>query len=115
MMKVHRILVICTVVLLSACGFDTTAEETFRAEQNFAKVELGMTRSEVENLMGEPAQKKDIGLFEPQHSDLRCTDCELWIYLASEGGIELPQVAFDIATGKVTQTVREESDKYFNF
>ena len=94
-----------------ACkGIDTA--QVARVEQNFDQVAPGMTKEQVQELLGNPWNiKKDI-----LSSDaMECDDCELWQYPAAEDEILWPHIAFEETTGEVTATFHEDPDEYVSF
>jgi len=107
-----RILQLSPLILImySCKGVDTA--QVARVEQNFERIEPGMTREQVKGMLGVPWNvKKDI-----LSSDaMECEDCELWQYPAPEDEILWPHIVFEETTGEVTATFQEDPSEYTPF
>jgi len=99
-------------LLLTACSSQPDPEQIARVEQNFDKIQPGMTKEQVRKLVGEPFKVNEN--FELTKG-LGCNSCELWLLVGSIQDIKWPHVVFDRTTNRVTKRFEEEPDEYFLF
>jgi hypothetical protein len=95
-------------------------EQIARVEQNFDKIQPGMTQEQVRKLVGEPLESRIARTMDNKWSAQLCgqpkPSCEvdLWLLEADpEDYMDWPHVSFDPKTGRVIRSFKEEQDKYF--
>lgn len=104
-------------LLLTACSSQPDPEQIARVEQNFDKIQPGMTESQVIELVGKPL---DQGQFTLNSEDEPCTQppcqIEIWVLPATseESYTNWPHVAFDPKTNRVIKPFETGIDRYFD-
>lgn len=107
------------VILLSmaACSSQPDLEQIARVEQNFDKIQAGMTESQVIELVGKPLDQAEFTL---NSKDELCTQppCQVAIWAlpatSDKNYATWPHVAFDPTSGQVIKSFRTGIDEYFD-
>jgi hypothetical protein len=121
-----RSLILVILMLMTACGTGIKPEQIARVEQNFDKIKPGMTKDEVEKLVGKPYRDGTItyniadspnNKMNEQVLECKIAPCswDVWA-LAAEAGeddLEWPIIAFDRNTHRVIKIFRDELEDYF--
>jgi hypothetical protein len=92
-----------------------------KVEQNFDKIQPGMTREQVRKLVGEPLERRIVTAGgDKEWSAQLCgqpkppCEVDLWLLRGDPNDyLDWPHVSFDPETGRVIRTFREAQDKYF--
>jgi hypothetical protein len=114
-----RTLLLIVLMLTAACGTGIKPEQIARVEENFNKIKQGMTKEEVEEIIGKPYMKGTLTYNTVTETMLKCKlppcSWDLWA-LAADGkknSTNWPIVVFDRNTQRVTRTFRDELEHYF--
>jgi hypothetical protein len=121
----NRGLILVILMLITACGTGIKPEQMTRVEQNFNKIKQGMTKEEVEKLVGKPYRYGTItynvadstsDTFKPV-LECKLAPCswDVWALAADpkQDYLEWPMIAFDRNTNRVIKSFREELEEYF--
>jgi len=108
-------------LFLPACRNMPSPEAITRSEQNFDKIEIGMTKDEVVALTGKPYIQgtRTLNVPTPESTHLRCMEppCswDLWALNAQLGKDDdsWPIVVYDRNTHRVIDVFRGEIEYYF--
>jgi hypothetical protein len=96
-----RTLLLIVLMLTAACGTGIKPEQIARVEENFDKIKPGMTKKQVEALVGSPLAEKVV-IFD-------------WALVADKDEYGAwPKVIFDHETGRVVKLMHEEFGRFFD-
>jgi outer membrane lipoprotein-sorting protein len=103
---------------LSACSSQPDPEQITKVQQNFDKIQSGMTKEQVRKLVGNPWRDIEyhINIGVPNDSNNICKPpckVEMWLLMAGQDKDKWPHVVFDGKTGRVTRTFSEFPEEYF--
>jgi hypothetical protein len=100
-------------LLLMACSREIDPKKVARVEQNFSKIKPGMTKAQVEQLVGEPISRGDFEFRKSELCAIPPCQIEIWALEATvDKTSEWPHVAIDRRTQKVIKAFRAEGDQY---
>jgi hypothetical protein len=121
----NRSLLLVILMLTAACGTGIKPEQIARVEQNFNKIKQGMTKEEVEKLIGKPYRYGTIthnvadspsDTFKPA-LECKIAPCswDVWALAADpkQDFLKWPMIAFDRKTNRAIKIFREELEDYF--
>ena len=91
--------VLMQLVLVAACVESPSLE----SETKLKKVQIGMTRSEVQGLIGDPVETDSFD------STKHGTEVEVWYYPQSYAASEAPRCVFSRESGQVVEVVGSDS------
>jgi outer membrane protein assembly factor BamE (lipoprotein component of BamABCDE complex) len=107
--KLNLIALLC-LLFLTSCGPRWTDQRERILRQNGNAVRIGMSRQEVENLLGKPdAYTPRLDPTRLLYIDSHMEKAEKWVFLDPEDSDFAKAIYFDIKTEKVTKISRENS------
>jgi hypothetical protein len=114
-----RTLLVIVLMLTTACGTGIKPEQIARVEESFHKIKPGMTKQQVEEIVGKPYMKVTLMYNTTSESVLICMvppcSWDLWALAADvkKNSIDWPIVVFDPHTAQVIKIFRDDLELYF--
>jgi hypothetical protein len=114
----NRSLILAMLMLMTACGIGIKPEQITRVEENFTKIQPGMTMKQVEALVGKPYKEGGIG-YTVKTPSCKTPPCQwdVWALNARipEDYSNWPIVIFEPKTGRVSKVSKDDFEDYFPF
>jgi hypothetical protein len=115
-MPLIQTLLLIVLMLTAACGTGIKPEQIARVEENFDKIKPGMTKKQVEALVGSPLAEQVV-IFDSKTDLCERPQCklEVWALVADKDEYGAwPKVIFDHETGRVVKLMHEEFGRFFD-